>query len=85
MPIFEYECGKCGHQFEYLVLPTTPAATCPSCKSRKLNQMISLCSVSSESTRENALRDGRRRNKKIGREQAHEEHKAYHAERDHHH
>jgi hypothetical protein len=31
------------------------------------------------------LRDGRRRNKKIGREQAHEEHKAYHAERDHHH
>jgi putative FmdB family regulatory protein len=84
MPIFEYQCKQCGNEFEYLVLPTTPAAKCPSCKSKKLDQMISLCAVSSDSTKQNALRDGRRRNKKIGREQAHEEHKAFHEHHDHH-
>jgi len=85
MPIFEYKCRACGNTFEYLVLPTTPAAKCPACKSKKLDQQISLCTVSSDSTRQNALREGRRRNKKIGKEMAHEEHEAFHREHGHHH
>ena len=33
MPIYEYECRGCGHQFEFLLLPTNPEApACPSCK-----------------------------------------------------
>ena len=83
MPIFEYECGKCGQQFEFLVLPTSDAPKCPQCSSKKLTQMISLFAVSSESTRETSLKSARKRNKKIGKEMAHEEHKAFHKE--HHH
>lgn len=84
MPIFEYECGKCGHQFEALVLPTLPAAKCPSCQSKKLKQQISLCAVSSEGTKANALKAAKQRNKKVGTEMAHADHEAYHkAQNDH--
>jgi putative FmdB family regulatory protein len=83
MPIFEYECGKCGHQFEFLVIPTSPTAKCPSCGSKKLDQMISMFAVSSESTRQISLKSAQKRNKKIGKEMAHEEHQAMH--REHHH
>lgn len=37
MPLFEYECRKCGHQFEALVIGSrTPA--CPKCKSLELEK-----------------------------------------------
>jgi putative FmdB family regulatory protein len=42
MPIYEYGCRHCGHQFEFLVLPssdTTPA--CPECKGRDLERLLS--------------------------------------------
>ena len=42
MPIYEYECRQCGHQFEFLVLPssnTTPA--CPECKGQELERLLS--------------------------------------------
>lgn len=52
MPVFEYKCRHCGHQFEYLVLHSSPAAECPACQKRDLEQQISLCAVSSESTRQ---------------------------------
>ena len=84
MPIFEYECGKCGHQFEALVLPTWPAPKCPSCQSKKLNKQISLCAVSSEGTKANALKAAKRRNAKQGKEMAHAEHEAYHKAMDDH-
>jgi len=84
MPIFEYECSGCGHQFEFLVLPTSAKPSCPKCKGKKLQQMISLFSPSSDSTKANALREGRRRNKKIGKEMAHEEHKEFHKHHDDH-
>jgi len=45
------------------------------CKSRKLQQQISLVSVSSDSTKANALKAAKKRNKTIGKEMAHEEHK----------
>jgi putative FmdB family regulatory protein len=47
MPIYEYECRRCGHQFEQLVLKGTIAA-CPECKSRKLEQLLSAFAVSSQ-------------------------------------
>ena len=32
MPIFEYECKKCGHQFEALLKSaSSPAPKCPEC------------------------------------------------------
>jgi putative FmdB family regulatory protein len=68
MPIFEYQCAKCGHQFEYLVLPTSPAATCPKCKSRKLSQQISLFAVNSDSTHALAMKAAKKRDKKQAEE-----------------
>ena len=48
MPIFEYTCRGCAHQFEMLVLPTiTPA--CPKCASQELERMISLPALKTES------------------------------------
>ena len=52
MPVFEYKCRQCGHQFEYLVLHSSPAAECPACQKQDLEQLISLCAGSSEATRQ---------------------------------
>ncbi len=40
MPLFEYECRKCGQLFEALVVGSrTPA--CPKCKSQDLDKRVS--------------------------------------------
>jgi putative FmdB family regulatory protein len=59
MPIYEYECLACGHHFEVLIR-TSKVAACPSCDSRDLEQLISLFQANSESTRQVALRSGRK-------------------------
>jgi len=42
MPILEYSCRACGHQFEFLKLPaTTDAASCPVCRSEDLERLLS--------------------------------------------
>ncbi len=42
MPTYEYECGKCGHEFEREQRITDePVKTCPSCKARKVRRLIS--------------------------------------------
>ena len=42
MPIFEYECNACGHQFEFLKLPAaTTAPSCSACKSTDLKRLLS--------------------------------------------
>ena len=78
MPIYEYKCQKCGHEFEFLIVPTSDKPSCPKCKSVKLEQQLSMFAVSSEATREMGLRAARKRNKAIGKDKAHEEHKEYH-------
>jgi putative FmdB family regulatory protein len=46
MPLFEYRCTQCGHQFEELLLGTaTPA--CPICQSQQLDKLLSTFAVSS--------------------------------------
>jgi putative FmdB family regulatory protein len=80
MPIYEYECSTCGHQFEYLVLSTSPAATCPSCNGDKLTRLVSLCAVSSEATKAANLKSARKRAKAIRKDMQHEEHKYIHRE-----
>jgi len=46
MPLFEYICKKCGHQFETLVMGAT-SPTCPSCQSKRLEKQLSVFAVSS--------------------------------------
>jgi putative FmdB family regulatory protein len=80
MPIYEYECLGCGEQFEYLVLPTSAAAACPSCKSKKLKQLLSMFAVSSQTTREANLKAAKKKGYEVQREKAHEDHKYVHRE-----
>ena len=72
MPIYEYECRGCGHQFEFLLLPANPdAPSCPECKGQDLERVISMFAVSSDGTRQQALSDGRKRAASARREKAH--------------
>ena len=42
MPIYEYECDKCGHAFEREQrMSDAPVKTCPKCKGRKVSKLIS--------------------------------------------
>jgi putative FmdB family regulatory protein len=42
MPIYEYECDKCGHEFEREQrMSDPPVKTCPSCKARRVTKLIS--------------------------------------------
>ena len=40
MPIYEFECGKCGARFEELVKPGE-TAPCPQCKSSEVKRRYS--------------------------------------------
>ena len=69
MPIFDYRCRRCEHEFEAIVRASQPA-TCPSCQGTDLEQLISLFSVSSASTRKSALKLAREQHQKVKKEQA---------------
>ena len=59
MPIFEYRCGQCDHQFELLIRPGSATPACPSCGSTSIQRVISMFAVSSDDT-------SRRSRKKLG-------------------
>jgi len=41
MPIYEYRCGKCGFQKEYLQrLSDAPLTKCPECGKKTFNKMV---------------------------------------------
>jgi putative FmdB family regulatory protein len=78
MPIYEYECRQCGHRFEALVLPSLPAAECPTCQKKDLEQLISLCTVSSDSSREANLSAAHSKAAAVRKDKHHEQHKREH-------
>ena len=42
MPIYEYACDKCDHEFEVEQrISDDPVKTCPKCRSRKVKRLIS--------------------------------------------
>jgi putative FmdB family regulatory protein len=49
MPIFEYVCKKCNHQFEALIFGSQKAA-CPKCQSKTLDPQLSVFAVSAKSS-----------------------------------
>jgi putative FmdB family regulatory protein len=83
MPIYEYECRQCGHRFEYLVRSSTPAAECPACHHKDLTQLISLSSMSSQSTRQANLSAAHKRAAGVRKEKTHEDHKHLHQHFEH--
>ena len=53
MPIYEYICQKCNHQFETL-LYGKQKAECPKCHASKLEPQLSVFAVSAGSTKSSA-------------------------------
>lgn len=42
MPTYEYRCAACGHEFErFQKMSDPPVRTCPHCKKRKAERLIS--------------------------------------------
>ena len=69
MPIFEYECRACGHEFEVLVR-TGDVPACPSCTSQDLKKLLSLSSISSADIRTANVKKAREANKGTQRDKA---------------
>ena len=49
MPIFEYICQECQHEFEALVFGKDKAV-CPKCQSKRLAPQLSVFAVSAKSS-----------------------------------
>lgn len=78
MPIYEYLCKQCGHRFEYLLLSTSSAAECPSCHKQDLTQLVSLCAMSSENTREASFNSAHKKATQARKNKQHDEHQDLH-------
>jgi putative FmdB family regulatory protein len=63
MPIFEYRCQGCGHEFETLVRTGTVPA-CPQCSSETLERRLSIPAVKSDSTHALALKAAKKRDQR---------------------
>ncbi len=74
MPIFDYVCKSCQHEFEALVLGgKTPV--CEKCGGSDLERLLSMPYVKSESTKALAMKAARARDKAAGTERMIEQHK----------
>jgi putative FmdB family regulatory protein len=49
MPLYEYECGNCGHLFERLRAMNEDAPACPTCESDRVMRRISMFAASTSS------------------------------------
>ena len=83
MPIYEYRCRACDHEFEAVIIPNGNPPACPACASggEHLERMISMFAVSSDGTREMNLKSARKQAAKIRKDKQVAEHEAIH----HHH
>jgi putative FmdB family regulatory protein len=72
MPIYEYTCKSCGHEFEALVRGNK-SPVCGQCGENDLERRFSLPNVSSETTRGQAMRAAKKRDKKQGTERVQEQ------------
>jgi putative FmdB family regulatory protein len=61
MPIYDFHCKGCGHEFEALVRAQDPAVTCPSCKGGDVEKLLSSFAVSSAEKTAAAAMDSRKR------------------------
>jgi putative FmdB family regulatory protein len=72
MPIYEYRCKQCDHEFEVLVRAgQTPL--CARCGGDALDRILSLPAVNSDETRARALGAARRRDAAQAKDKAHEQ------------
>lgn len=69
MPLFEYKCQACGHEFEKLVRAHVPETlACPACQSEHLERLLSAFAVDSEEGRQKNLAKGREHAKRANKD-----------------
>jgi putative FmdB family regulatory protein len=67
MPIYEYECRACHHEFEQLVR-TGDTPHCPKCEGQDLERLLSHVAVSSEHTRALNFKQARQAARRVQRD-----------------
>lgn len=45
MPIYEYACRACNHEFEELLFNTKATVKCPKCESKKVKRLLSKTAI----------------------------------------
>lgn len=71
MPIYEYKCRKCSHEFERLIRKDE-VPPCPECESAEVEKLLSLgAGVSTTKSRNRVLAIARAKGKAIKKEQDH--------------
>ena len=83
MPLYEYKCRGCGHQYEALVRGGE-VPSCPSCKGQDLERLLSAFGMTSKEHTDSLARAERKRRAPVHRGQAYEEHQAAVKEHDEH-
>jgi putative FmdB family regulatory protein len=69
MPLFDFSCRECGHQFEAFVRKQEPA--CPKCKSGDLERLMSLPAVRTEGTKQKTRAQSKKQELSIAAEKNH--------------
>lgn len=69
MPIYEFECERCGERFEELVAAPAPAPACPACGAAGARRLYSSVSPPSRQPRGPRVRadESRRREREAAR------------------
>ena len=60
MPLYEYRCRTCNHEFERLIRGVAPPEPCTQCGGLDLERLPSAFAVDSVATRQSSLASGRR-------------------------
>ena len=69
MPLYEYKCTGCGHEFEVLILKASQPVACPSCASASVERLLSMFAVSSDSSRQSNTESAYKYNNKLNAKQ----------------
>ena len=70
MPIYEYACRVCAHEFEAFLRKPTDGASCPACQSGDLERLISKPRVHSEARKGRSMRAAKKRDSAQAKEAA---------------
>jgi putative FmdB family regulatory protein len=69
MPLYEYKCLACGHQFELLILRAAQPIACTACSSESVERLLSLFAVSSDASRQSSVASARNTNARLNSKQ----------------
>jgi len=70
MPIYEFQCKRCGNQFEKLVR-VDHTADCPACQASEVERLFSVPGISTQKSRSVTIAEAKRRGSAIKKEKDH--------------